>query len=113
MDSFVLLAYTISAALITILQRLLACLNFALDSENLFCWYKQKSDLYELWQQLKQLKTMEMSVTWPDTYDDIYINSNLKRLIISSSKSTEFKDILPWNISEMITKTVPISTRIE
>ena len=63
MDSFVLLAYTISAALITILQRLLACLNFVLDSENLFCWYKQKSYLYELWQQLKQLKTMEMSVT--------------------------------------------------
>ena len=24
----------------------------------------------------------------------------------------EFKDILPWNISQMITKTIPISTRI-
>ena len=30
----------------------------------------------------------------------------------SSSKSTRFKDILPWNISQVIPKTVPISTRI-
>ena len=45
---------------------------------------------------------------------DIYINSNLNPLtkFIRSSRSTEFKDILPWNISLMITKTVSISTRI-
>ena len=45
---------------------------------------------------------------------DIYINSNLKPLtkFTSSSRSTKFKDILPWNISQMITKTIPISTRI-
>ena len=45
---------------------------------------------------------------------DIYINSNLNPLtkFTSSSRSTEFKDILPWNISQMVTKTVPISTRI-
>ena len=30
----------------------------------------------------------------------------------SSSRSTDFKDTLPWNISQMITKTIPISTRI-
>ena len=29
--------------------------------KDLFCWYKRKSDFYELWQQLKQLKPMEMS----------------------------------------------------
>ena len=29
-----------------------------------------------------------------------------------SRRSTEFKDILPQNISQMITKTIPISTRI-
>ena len=48
------------------------------------------------------------------TMRDIYINSNLNLLTIftSSSRSTEFKDILPWNISQMITKTIPISTRI-
>ena len=48
------------------------------------------------------------------TIRDIYINSNLNPLTksTSSSRSTEFKDILAWNISEMITKTLPISTRI-
>ena len=45
---------------------------------------------------------------------DIYISSNLNPLtkFTSSSRSTEFKDILPWNISQMIMKTIPISTRI-
>ena len=61
MDSFILVAYASLAASRTILQRLLACLNFPLDSEDLLCWYKQKSDFYELWQQHKLLKTMEMS----------------------------------------------------
>ena len=45
----------------------------------------------------------------------IYINFNLISLtkFLSSSGSTEFKDILPWNIFQMITKTIPISTRID
>ena len=45
---------------------------------------------------------------------DIYINSNLNILtkFTSSSRSTEFKDILPWNISKTITKIVPISMGI-
>ena len=48
------------------------------------------------------------------TITDIYINSNLNPLIkfTSSSRSTEFKDILPWKISQIITNTVRISTRI-
>ena len=48
------------------------------------------------------------------TMRDIYINFNLKPFtkFTSSSRSTEFKDIVPWNSSQMITKTVPISTRI-
>ena len=41
MGSFVLVAYASLAASRTLLQRLLACLNFTLDSD-LFCWYKQK-----------------------------------------------------------------------
>ena len=61
MDSFVLLTYTSLAASRTLWQRLLGCLNFTLDSEDLFCWYKQKSDFYELWQQHKQLKTIKIS----------------------------------------------------
>ena len=45
---------------------------------------------------------------------DIYINSNLNPLtkFTSSSRSTKFKDIVTWNISQMIMKTIPISTRI-
>ena len=45
---------------------------------------------------------------------DIYINSNLNPLttFTSSSRSTKFKDIFPSNISQMMTKTIPISTRI-
>ena len=44
----------------------------------------------------------------------IYISSNLIPLtkFTSSSRSTEFKDIFSWIISQMITKTNPISTRI-
>ena len=46
MDSFVLVAYascqTCKNPFATLLQRLLACLNFTLDSEDLFCWYKRK-----------------------------------------------------------------------
>ena len=48
------------------------------------------------------------------TMRDVYINSVLKPLttLASSSRSTEFKDILPWNISQAIAKTIPISTRM-
>ena len=66
--------------------------------------------------QHKQLKTMEISEAWPDTYDerDICINSNLNPLtkFNSSSRDTEFNYILPWNITQMITKTISISARI-
>ena len=45
---------------------------------------------------------------------DTYINSNLNLLtkFTSSSRSTEFKDILPWNISKMIANIIPVTTRI-
>ena len=42
MDYFVLLAYASMVASRTPFQRLLACLYFTLDSEDLFCWYKRK-----------------------------------------------------------------------
>ena len=43
-----------------------------------------------------------------------HVYSNLKPLtkFTSSSRNTEFIDILPWNISQMITKTVIINMRI-
>ena len=45
------------------------------------------------------------------TLRDIYINFNLDPLTWSS-RSTKFKDIFPWSICQMITKTIQISTRI-
>ena len=42
MDSFVLLAYASLAASRTLLQRLLACLNFTLELEDFSVWYKRK-----------------------------------------------------------------------
>ena len=44
------------------------------------------------------------------TMRDVYMNSLTK--FTSNSRSTEFKDILLWNISQMIAKTIPISIRI-
>ena len=41
MDPF-LLAYANLTASRTLLRQLLVCLNFALESEDLFFWYKQK-----------------------------------------------------------------------
>ena len=76
----------------------------------------KKSNFYELWQQHRQLKTIEMTEAWPIilTMSNIYISSNPNPLtnFTSSSRRIEFKDIHPWNISHMITKTIPISTRI-
>ena len=45
---------------------------------------------------------------------DIYTNSDLNPLtkLTTSRRSTEFKDILSWNISQIIARTVPISTKI-
>ena len=40
--SIVLVAYASLVASRILLQQLLACLNFTLDSEDLFCWYKRK-----------------------------------------------------------------------
>ena len=42
MDFLVLLAYASLAASRTLLQRLLACLNFTLEAEDLSFWYKRK-----------------------------------------------------------------------
>ena len=35
---------------------------------------RKKIDIYELWQQHKQMKTMKMSETWPDTFYEGYIH---------------------------------------
>ena len=48
------------------------------------------------------------------TMRDIYINSNPNPLtkFTNSSRNTEVKDIVRWNISKINTKTILISTRI-
>ena len=62
-----------------------------------------------------------MIEAWPDIFYEGYIHQfqeyihqyiNSLTKFTGSSRCTEFKDILPWNIYQMITKTVPISTRI-
>ena len=69
----------------------------------------------------KQLKTIDIKEAWPDTHDEGYIHQfqPIPFTKFTSSRSNEFKDILPWRslkwsqrVSQMITKTVPISTRI-
>ena len=45
------------------------------------------------------------------TVRDIYINFNLDPLTWSS-RSTKFNGNFPWNISQMITKTIQINSRI-
>ena len=42
MDFFVLTEYVSLAASRTLLQRLLACLNFTLEAEDLSFWYRRK-----------------------------------------------------------------------
>ena len=45
---------------------------------------------------------------------DTYVDSNLNILtkFTSRSRSTELKDILPWSISQIIAKAIPIGTGI-
>ena len=113
MDSFVLLAYASLAVSRTLLQQLLACVNFTRRFFSLLQTKKVISLNYgnstSSW---KPWRWMRLDLIF--SMRDIYINSNLNPLtkFTSTSRSTNFKDILPWNISQMITKTIPISMRI-
>ena len=92
MDFFVLLAYASLVASRTLLQRLLACLNFTLESEDLSFWCQRKK-WFLWWMQHKQLKTSWVRLDLIFSMRDIHINSNLNPLtkFTSSSKSGEFK----------------------
>ena len=74
MDSFVLLEYASLAASRTLLHRLLACLNFAFESEDLFFWYKRNKGFLWTMTVAKQLKTIEMSEDWPDIFYEGHID---------------------------------------
>ena len=64
LNSIVLLAYA----------SLAVYLKFTLDSQHYSVDTNKKSEFYERWEQRKQLKNMEMSEVWPDTYDEGYIH---------------------------------------
>ena len=73
-NSYVLLAYASLAVSRTLLQRLLACLNFTLESENLSFWYKRKK--WFLWT-MAAAQTAEnhgMKEAWPDIFHEGYMH---------------------------------------
>ena len=53
-----------------------------------------------------------MGEACPDTYDVGYIHQFHPQPTAANSLKAELKDILPCNISQIITKTIPISMRI-
>ena len=109
MDCFVLLTYASLAAWRTLLQWLLACLNFTLESEDLSFWYKWKK--WFLWTMAASQAAENHGDEWGSIWYFLRGMNPLTKFT-SSSRSTKLKDILPWIISQMITKTIPISTRI-
>ena len=113
MDSFVWLTYASLVTSRALLRWLLACLSFAFRRFILLLQKKMISMNYgcstscwkpSRWVRLGPITSMR----------DIYNNPSLDPLtkFTSSSRSTEFKDILSWKISQMITNTIPINTII-
>ena len=109
--ALVLLAYASFAASITFLQQLLAYLNFRirfillLQTKKVISMnYGSSANSWKRWWRVR------LDLIFP--MRDIYINSNLNTEFTKSSRSSKFKYTLPWTISQMITKNVPISTRI-
>ena len=68
--------------------------------------YESSTSIWKPWRCLR--------LDWILAMMNIFINSNQNsfKKVTSSNRSTEFEDILPWNISQMITKIIPISTRM-
>ena len=92
MDSFVLVAYPSLVASRTLLQWLLACINVTLDSAGTNKKQKISGSSKSCWTPWRWVR-FDLILTMRD----IYINSNLNPLtkFTSSSRSTEFKTILP------------------
>ena len=94
MDSFVLLVYASLAASRTLLQLLLACLDFRFRRFILLVQMKKKKKFYELWQQHKPFKTwrwvrLDLILMMRDTYTSSNLNSLTK--FTSRSRSAELK----------------------
>ena len=111
MDSFVLLAYASLAPS----RTLFATITSLSESEDLSFCYKQKK--WFLWTVAAAQAAENHVDDWgmTDTFYEGYIHHsspNPLTKFTSNSRSTEFKDILPWNISQTITKTTSTSLRI-
>ena len=113
MDSLVLRAYrSLTASTITSLSELYFRLRRVILSVQTKKWtvasinYCSSKSSWKSWRWVSLCLTFMMRL--------IHIDSNLNPLTkcTSSSRSTEFKNTLPQNISQIIRKTVPISTRI-
>ena len=95
MDSFVLLVYASLTASRTLLQRLLACLNFTLEAEDLSFWYKPKKmismDYGSSTSSWKSWRRVRLDLIF--SMRDIYINSILNQFtkFTSSSRSMKLK----------------------
>ena len=93
---------------------MITSLNFTLESEDLFFWYKRKK--WFLWTMpAAENRAGEWDLTWYFLWG-IYTSVSTEpysQISLVAAGSTKFKDILPWNISQMAMKTLPIShTRI-
>ena len=107
MDSFVLLPYVRLAVSRSLFKQLLACMNFPLDLED---WllvqmekvismnYGSSTSNWKPWRWVRLDLILSLM-------RGIYIDSNLKPItkFTSSTRSTNFKDVILWKISQMIT----------
>ena len=112
---FVLIEYARLAASRTFFAIITSLFEFYLRFKNLLYWYKQKCVFYELQQSKSSWKPCRwVRLDLIFTMRDIYINSNMNppTKFTNSSRCTEFKTILPQNISLTIMKTIPINTRM-
>ena len=86
------------------------------EFQDLFCWYKQNNWFVWAMATAPAAEKLEMNEAWLDTFNEryIHINSNLDQItnFCINSRSTKFKVVPQWNISQMIMNTIPISMRL-
>ena len=82
-------------------QCLKLVLNYALTTLVFLKHIKilKKSYFYELWQQHKQLETMEMSETWRDSFDERYIAKPIPTWTYSQNSLAAAAEALSLKIS--------------
>ena len=98
----------------TLSRRLVAYLNFTLDKKNFLCWYKPKRGLVWAMTAAKVAENhgAEWDSTWYLGWEMFQFINSPTHKFESSKRSIQIKDTLPWYISSIITKTIPINRRI-